>query len=812
MAKNDNLQDFLTDVADAIREKKGTTALINPQDFAAEIASIEGGGGVINNQDKYVAVTKNGTTEVTADAGFTGLGKVIINTNVASSGGGAVRADAVNFRDYDGTVLYSYTATEFANLTEMPSLPTRQGLICQGWNWLLADAQSYVATYGMLEIGATYITDDSKTRLHIKIAAEGRMDVPLYIQQTVSNGVTIDWGDGSATETISGTGKVNAYHTYAEIGEYTISLNPLSGCWLRLGHNYENTYSVFGNLEVYSNMLQVVEIGGNVASIERSTFYNCHSLANVAIPQGWTSIGSHAFYGCHSLASVAIPQGVTGIEMNTFRGCSSLVNVAIPQGVTGIGTYAFQGCSSLVNVVIPQGVTSIVSYAFQSCYSLASVVIPQSVTSIGSYAFQSCYSLASVVISQGVTSIGEDTFDNCSSLTSVVIPQSVTSIGEVAFYRCYSLVSVVISQGVTSIGGSMFGGCEGVAYYDFSSHTIVPLLTATNAFSSIPADCKIVVPVGLLEVWKNAPNWNTYVNNIIADYTPSECLSLQIEADDVVGNNTTTAVRFTAVINGTSWRGEYVEGITINGLATSEAFPKNESTTDSVTREVSFTYFGVTATTTITQGPYVDYEISCKYNVTSTSSATQLLYSSFSKYSTYFSKMLIDGEEVPVAQKYTFATTGEHEVVFKVSDDNTQIETPYRMFYNITALTEVDCSMLDLSKATSVLTNEGTAYMFYGCTGLKKIVLPESIAYMGYYMFYNCKAVTELTILNPVAPTLYGNATFGNTNYYIGYTNRSAGTNKFYVPAGATGYDESYWTSRLQNKSYCGFTKEEIAE
>ena len=41
MAKNDNLKDFLTDVADAIRAKKGTTDKINPQDFSAEIASIE---------------------------------------------------------------------------------------------------------------------------------------------------------------------------------------------------------------------------------------------------------------------------------------------------------------------------------------------------------------------------------------------------------------------------------------------------------------------------------------------------------------------------------------------------------------------------------------------------------------------------------------------------------------------------------------------------------------------------------------------------------------------------------------------------
>jgi hypothetical protein len=46
MAKNDNLKDFLTDVADAIREKKGTEDLINPQDFSDEIKNLPSGGEV----------------------------------------------------------------------------------------------------------------------------------------------------------------------------------------------------------------------------------------------------------------------------------------------------------------------------------------------------------------------------------------------------------------------------------------------------------------------------------------------------------------------------------------------------------------------------------------------------------------------------------------------------------------------------------------------------------------------------------------------------------------------------------------------
>ena len=49
MAKNDNLKDFLTDLASAIREKEGSASLINPQDFAKRIRAIsgEGGGGEV---------------------------------------------------------------------------------------------------------------------------------------------------------------------------------------------------------------------------------------------------------------------------------------------------------------------------------------------------------------------------------------------------------------------------------------------------------------------------------------------------------------------------------------------------------------------------------------------------------------------------------------------------------------------------------------------------------------------------------------------------------------------------------------------
>lgn len=51
----ESTRDLCLSVADAIREKKGSSELINPQDFAKEIASIEGGGnGGGEGEDRYI--------------------------------------------------------------------------------------------------------------------------------------------------------------------------------------------------------------------------------------------------------------------------------------------------------------------------------------------------------------------------------------------------------------------------------------------------------------------------------------------------------------------------------------------------------------------------------------------------------------------------------------------------------------------------------------------------------------------------------------------------------------------------------------
>ena len=293
----------------------------------------------------------------------------------------------VTFYDYDGAVLYGFSKDEFLLLEEMPELPTQDGLVCQGWNWDWEAARSYVNKYGILDVGAIYTTDDGATRVYITLPTNGQLNVHVYITQTVSNGVIVDWGDGSATETINGTGAVNTSHRYAGAGDYRISLLPQDNCVLGFGDG--NLYNIVENSNstmIYSNFVTKVNVGKNVPTIATRSLNGLSLRNGVSVPASVTTLAVSA------LISTGIPCFVCTSSMNDFNPyavISDKVSTFVyssksSASLTSLAQNAFRAFNKVQRLVLPDGIRTIQNFALSGLNSLTSLVIPSTVTAFWS--------------------------------------------------------------------------------------------------------------------------------------------------------------------------------------------------------------------------------------------------------------------------------------------------------------------------------------------------------------------------------------------------------------------------------------------
>ena len=298
--------------------------------------------------------------------------------------------DVVFWDDYVGEIAYSYSASEFMNLSEMPQNPVHNGMTSQGWNWTLADAKTQLATTGFLSIGQMYVTADGKTRAYITIPNNTRKTVRVNWNQSVAYSVSVDFGDGSAAVTESGTGNKNAVHEYATCGDYIITLTVSSGT-MRLGNGGNSTTLIqSGESDVrypYCAMLRRLEIGSNVTDIRDNCLYNSFLLNALTIPNTVTTINGGAFYACSSLTHITIPSSCTEIKGdNTFRACRALYDLSLPKQATTVSSSSIFRDNQIINIALPN-FTTITEYMLAIGGTITKMVIPSTVTSIAANAF-----------------------------------------------------------------------------------------------------------------------------------------------------------------------------------------------------------------------------------------------------------------------------------------------------------------------------------------------------------------------------------------------------------------------------------------
>lgn len=412
------------------------------------------------------------------------------------SGSVEVEEKDVNFYDYDGTRVYSYTATEAQALTALPDLPDHSSIGLDktseysSWNWTLAAVQA-LTTGQKADVGACYDTTDKNTHVYLNITNDS---LTMWYAFCYSH---IDWGDGTEEDN---NNKAFISHTYSTAGEYEVILSPLGGNWRpQIGRNSSSYMEapirpteteISGTRDT---VLRKVNIGSTYKrSLGYYTLYNCSLLETVTIPINITEgIGDNCFENCYSLTSINFPPS-SGYLTFACRYCYSLKRATMSYNMKAPGC-SFRGCSNLSSIVPTFNNAGLSTNEFDSCYSLKSIILPDTVNCNIGNVFSNCYSLSDIVIPNSTTGIGMSAFQNCYSLFSITIPSAVTSIGSNAFQNCYSLTYIIMKP---------------------SS----PPTLQSNSLSNTGSLTKIYVPYSadhsVLDAYKGASNWSNYASKM----------------------------------------------------------------------------------------------------------------------------------------------------------------------------------------------------------------------------------------------------------------------------------------------------------
>ena len=235
---------------------------------------------------------------------------------------------------------------------------------------------------------------------------------------------------------------------------------------------------------------------------------------------GFSMFRSYCFADCEKLSTVSVEAfvGSTVIRFysNCFKGCSNLTSISI----TNLSTIDPSMFSLNFYVIIDQS-------AFYQCSSLK--VLPEypfNYTSgtLGYSAFYECTNLRFFKTIRNLTSVFSWAFYNCHKLSFFYSP-ALGGIQSSAFQNCSSLKSFILYRSGNyggNLSATVFTGCTSLeSYYHLT--TGVGGLQNVNTFSSTPiADSSylgyygsIYVRQSLLESYKAATNWAFYSDRIV---------------------------------------------------------------------------------------------------------------------------------------------------------------------------------------------------------------------------------------------------------------------------------------------------------
>ncbi len=425
--------------------------------------------------------------------------------------------DDICFWDLEGNLLKNIPMSDAQGFTEsdFPTAPTYDGLTFQSWNHSIDDIQT---TEYPLDIAPIYSTTDGKTHIKLKAYSSSYSAFKFNFIQTVANGVSFDFGDGSAVQTVAGTGAVSITHTYSSATTtYELVISVADGCALTLGGGTSSTPFITGSTSTSSST------------------YHAAAIRGFSVGDN-VGLNTYALNGCYMMEFLSLPQTLADIPASALRGLEKVKCAAIPYGVTAIGDYALNKFAYNYSddydsvISIPQSVQTIGASSLGDLYTIKRISIPRTVTSIPNSCISSVYKLKRVFWPDGIQTIGTGVLFGCYSLRKITIPENLVSIGNNFMKQSFSIDKVCVPFGVTTIGSSFLQETSAREVFIPASVTNIGSYFVTPTSSSSGSSIRKIVfadirgltlsndlPKNIIEVviLSEAPSEATVLNRII---------------------------------------------------------------------------------------------------------------------------------------------------------------------------------------------------------------------------------------------------------------------------------------------------------
>lgn len=388
----------------------------------------------------------------------------------------------VNFYDYDGTLVYAFSAEDFTNLSDMPANPAHEGLTAQGWNWTLAGAKAFVSTYGGLDIGQLYNPSDGNGFLEVEIIDT---TVPAKIIG-FGKGTEIDWGDGSTTPCTQNRSTYT--HTYAATGSYIIKFIANGKTFWLSGTGNDNNTGL-GDRNTFNPMVvKRVHVSENSSMPQVYNFVRMYDLEAISYPRNLVDPNGLQIGAIDSsLPFIVVPPTATGLNITG----SAVKKVCLPETSNTIDlkmqTSFIQKLCGSGSITFTQPSTGKAAH-LRDMTGLLISALPQA-------ALQDV-PIAGVNLEEGITTIGNSSLKR-TLIRSITIPSTVTQILQYAINNVYYLEEMHLLP------------------------TTPPTLDNVNALTGYRSNLVIYVPYSddhsVLNAYKTASNWS-----IFADYMQEE--------------------------------------------------------------------------------------------------------------------------------------------------------------------------------------------------------------------------------------------------------------------------------------------------